>query len=150
MVGFTDGNLTIRVVNDNDNAPVINNPQLQGTTKILHSESSLLVMDLNITDLDGDNLEYEIVGGVDRDFFLDNNFSESSVLAFASRNDDPDFPAFDNRKDLPKGFEDNIYEVEIEIRDGDPTHTISLALQVEIVKPYITVGGIEQIGENIP
>ena len=61
-------------------------------------------MDLNITDLDGDNLEYEIVGGVDRDFFLDNNFSESSVLAFASRNDDPDFPAFDNRKDLPKGL----------------------------------------------
>ena len=32
--GFTDSNLTIRVVNDNDNAPVINNPQLQGTNRI--------------------------------------------------------------------------------------------------------------------
>ena len=46
--GFTDGNLTIRVVNDNDNTPVINNPQLQGTTRILHSESSHLVMDLKL------------------------------------------------------------------------------------------------------
>ena len=142
--GFTDSNLTIRVVNDNDNPPVINNPQLQGTTRILHNESSHRVIDLNVTDADGDNLEFEIVGGIDRDIFLDLNFTESSLIAFGSS--DPNFPYFDNPEDLPVGSEDNIYEVEIEIRDGNPTHTISLALQVEIVQPYITVGGVEQIG----
>jgi hypothetical protein len=138
---YSDHNFTIRVANNNDNAPVINNPQLQDTTKILHNELSHLVIDLNVTDADGDKLEYEIVGGIDKDRFLDLNMSESSMLAFGSA--DPDFPSFDQPEDLPAGSEDNIYEVEIEIRDGDPTHTISLALQVEIVKPYVVVDGQE-------
>ena len=138
---YSDHNFTIRVANNNDNVPVINNPQLQGTTKILHNESSHLVIDLNVTDADGDKLEYEIVGGIDKDRFLDLNMSESSMLAFGSA--DPDFPSLDQPEDLPAGSEDNIYEVEIEIRDGDPTHTISLALQVEIVKPYFVVDGQE-------
>ena len=67
--------------------------------------------------------------------------SESSVLAFGSA--DPNFPSFDQPEDLPAGSEDNIYEVEIEIRDGDPAHTISLVLQIEIVKPYVVVDGQE-------
>ena len=56
--------------------------QLQGTTRILHNESSHRVIDLNVTDADGDNLEFEIVGGIDRDIFLDLNFTESSLIAF--------------------------------------------------------------------
>ena len=64
--GTSDSDLTIRVVNNNDNAPVINNPQLQGTNRILHNESttdsqgSYLVIDLNVTDVDGDKLEYKL------------------------------------------------------------------------------------------
>ena len=138
---YSDHNFTIRVANNNDNAPVINNYQLQDTTKILHNESSHLVLDLNVTDADGDQLEYEIVGGIDKDRFLDLNMSESSVLAFGSA--DPNFPSFDQPEDLPAGSEDNIYEVEIEIQDGDPAHTINLVLQIEIVKPYVVVDGQE-------
>ena len=117
---------------------------MQGTNRILHNESttdspgSYLVIDLNVTDVDGDKLEYKLVGGADKSRFLELNMSASSVLAFGSS--DPTFPGYDNANDLNG---DNIYEVEIEVTDGNPSHAISLALQVEIVRPYFVVNGKE-------
>ena len=64
--------------------------------------------------------------------------SNSSVLAFGSS--DPTFPSFNSANDLNG---DNIYEVEIEISDGNPSHTINLVLEVEIVRPYFVIDGKE-------
>ena len=55
---------------------------------------SYLVIDLNVTDVDGDKLEYKLVGGADKSRFLELNMSASSVLAFGSS--DPTFPSYGN------------------------------------------------------
>ena len=129
---FTDSNFTIRVANQNDNLPVINNPEIQNTSRIHHYEYSDLnnvnfpVIDFNVTDIDGDIVEFNAVGGNDALLF---DFNNSSKLSFKSwiSNDHPDF-------ENPKDYDlDNVYEVEIEITDGNASHTITKLLKIEII-----------------
>ena len=127
---FTDSNFTFRVANQNDNVPVINNSELLSSSTIYRYESSSLnpsnysVIDLNITDMDGDILELNIIGGNDRSYFSLNDTN----LSFVSANSL--FPDFESPDDANG---DNIYEVEIEITDGNPLHTINLFLKVDIM-----------------
>ena len=127
---FTDSNFTIRVTNLNDNSPTIHNAELQSSNLIQRYESSELlpsnhtIIDFNVSDIDGDNVEIEIFGGNDQSFFdLD-----GSVLFFSSNSSS--FPNFESPIDTDK---DNIYEVEILFLDGNPSNSISLFLRVEII-----------------
>ena len=127
---YTDSNFTFRVNNQNDNPPVINNPELQSDF-LLHFESSELnpsnyfVIDLNVSDVDGDIVEFSVVGGKDEIMF---DFNNSSKLSFVSS--DKFFPDYE----LPGDSDgDNVYEVEIQITDGNPLHSINKLLKIEIL-----------------
>ena len=118
---------------------------MQGTNRILHNESttdspaSYLVIDLNVTDVDGDKLEYKLVGGADKSPFL--GLQHVRFICSCLREFRSHFSQFfDSANDLNG---DNIYEVEIEVTDGNPSHAISLALEVEIVRPYFVVDSKE-------
>ena len=132
---FTDANFTIRVSNENDNLPVINNPEIQNTNRIKHYEYSMLnnvnnpVIDFNVTDIDGDIVEFNIVGGNDASLFY---FDNSSMLKFSMWGPslNGEFPDFEDPQD---GNDDNIYEVEIEITDGNASHSIVKLLKIEII-----------------
>ena len=121
---YTDGNLTITLVNANDNEP--HSPYLSknASSSFTLVENNSTVVDLNVTDLDNSIVSnfnvvtYTISGGPDRTRFSVTGSGRLSLLPA------PDFesPA---SADL-----DNIYLVDLTLSDGGYTRTYPIVVTV--------------------
>lgn len=110
----TSQNISVTVSNANDHTPVI-------ISAASHSveENATLISTINATDADGDNLTYNISGGVDQiSFTID---APTGTLSFASPSD------YENPTDTNS---DNIYEVQVAVSDGGNNTTQDITVTV--------------------
>ena len=116
----TDGNFTITVVNQNDNAPV--SPYLiqNASSTFTLMENLTTVVDLNVTDADNalvpgfNPISYAITGGPDSARFSVSNNGRVSILPA---------PDFENPSDAD---ENNVYELTVQATDGEFNATKNL------------------------
>ena len=113
--------------------------QVDGNFSI--SENQSLVYDFNATDPDGDPLTYSILYGDDEHHF--EIVASAGLLAFVSPRDfeSPD----DNNSD-------NIYEVTIEVSDGNASDILNIYVEIEDVleneAPFFQSDGNLSVNEN--
>lgn len=122
-IGTSTQELTITVLNLNDNAPSITS---SNSTSV--DENTTFVMTLTATDIDGSEVSISLSGGMDID-----NFSLDGIdLSFVSGED------FESPSDQDS---DNVYVVEIEASDGENASTQTISVTVNNVNdnaPEIT------------
>lgn len=143
---YADQNLTIRLNNLNDTAPVVHNPELQGNTPIAIEENQEFVLELNVTDADQNVgvLIKTIIDGKDSEYFdiVGNDLRFVPSLSYP-------FVDFENPKDADL---DNIYTFDLNISDG--VHVQAIPVHVEVLNEndqapvWITNGGNYDVNEN--
>jgi Ca2+-binding RTX toxin-like protein len=122
-------------VNDvNEFAPVITSNGGDATAAVTVAENSLMVADVDAADADlTANLTYSIVGGADSGrFSID---SATGVLSFIAAPDAEAIADYDG---------DNVYDVTVQVSDGQRTDTQAIAVTVSDVNefdPVITSNG---------
>jgi hypothetical protein len=104
---YTDGNLTINVINVNDNPPLSPHLTKNASSTFTLVENNTAIVDLNASDADYlDPITYSITGGPDRTRFSVTSLGELSLLPA------PDFES-PSSADL-----DNIYQADLTLSDG--------------------------------
>ncbi|MCR9249890.1 MAG: T9SS type A sorting domain-containing protein [bacterium] len=122
-IGTSTQELTITVLNLNDNAPSITS-----SNSISIDENTTFVMILTATDIDGSEVSFGLSGGMD----IDNFSLDGSDLSLVSGED------FESPSDQDS---DNVYVVEIEASDGENASTQTISVTVNNVNdnaPEIT------------
>ena len=126
-LAVSDGTLSSRIVLEitvsdvtETVVPVNTAPEFSSlSSSILIAENSIYIIDLNATDVDGDELTYSLAGGVDQSLFsIDQQTAE---LSFAST------PDYENPADADLN---NVYKVEIAVSDGTLSSTIALEITI--------------------
>ncbi len=132
-------NLSITVLNENDNVPVMDGDAAALTVA---ENTDGAIYTASASDADGDSLQYALGGADAHLFYLDPDTGELSFLA------PPDF-----EHPLDEGG-DNIYDVEITASDGDNTSDAQ-AVSIEVtdvtdtgVPPVITSATSTSVAEN--
>jgi type III secretion system FlhB-like substrate exporter len=126
--------ITVRVVNLNDNAPVITSNGGGASTVVSINENTTAVTTVTATDADaGSSLSYSISGGADAALFSID--ASTGVLRFIAA---PDFEAPQDAGG------NNVYDVEVTVSDGSFTDVQAIAVTVNNVNdnaPVITSNG---------
>ena len=143
----TDQNITVNVINLNDNSPVVHNAELNGVSSIIIEENQFAVLELNITDADQDVgvLSTNFVNGKDSGLFkiTQNTSSGNDLIEFKVP------PNFEDPSDLDK---DNIYTFDLNITDGIHDQIISVFVEVININDeapvWLVSGGNYKIPEN--
>ena len=116
---YTDGNLTINVVNVNDNPPLSPHLTINASSSFTLIENATKIIDLNASDADYlDPITYSVTGGPDRTRFSVNGSGQLSLLPA------PDFES-PSSADL-----DNIYQADITLSDGGYSQVYSVVVTV--------------------
>ncbi|MDG1139443.1 MAG: tandem-95 repeat protein [Opitutales bacterium] len=110
--------LTVEVLDVADIDPVIHNLDENITNLLRVMENELDVLDLNFSDIEGDEIELLLTGGSDISEF---DLSQEGRLRFLTA------PNFENPTDLNS---DNLYEVDLNATDGINSTSRSLVVQV--------------------
>jgi len=110
--------LTVEVVDIADIDPVIHNLDENLTNSLSVMENEFFVLDLNFSDIEGDEIELSLSGGQDMAMF---DLSQVGRLTFVAA------PNFENPNDSNS---DNLYEVDLNASDGINAITRSLVVQV--------------------
>ena len=118
-IAFAEKALTVQVLDVSDIAPEVHNLEHNTTSLLYVIENQSFVLDINFSDVEGDELELLVTGGNDAEmFFLEQNGS----LIFR------DLPDYENPSDLNA---DNLYELDLNVTDG--TNSITRSLVIEVV-----------------
>jgi hypothetical protein len=137
-----DHSITIKVLNANDNEPVLTNTEFKDgkITISLDENKTYSVIDLNSVDDDLDPVTIGILPGKDAAYFSINNNKIVEFLAI---------PDFDNPKDSDS---DNTYEFDLQITDQKYTQIVPVFVGVkninDLAPVWITKGGQYSIPEN--
>jgi len=121
---YTDGNLTITLVNANDNEPYSPYLSKNASTSFTLVENNSTVVDLNVSDLDNlvvsnfNVVTYSLTGGPDRTRFSVNGSGRLSLLPT------PDFES-PSSADL-----DNVYQADLTLSDGGYSRTYPIVVTV--------------------
>ena len=106
------------------------------------AENSIYIIDLNATDVNGDDLTYSLVGGADQSLFSIDH--QTGALSFAS------VPDYENPSDADLN---NVYQVELAVSDGTLSSTIVLEITVsdvtETVFPVNTAPEFSSLSSSI-
>jgi hypothetical protein len=138
-----DHSITIKVLNANDNEPVLTNTEFKDgkITISLDENKTYSVIDLNSVDDDLDPVTIGILPGKDAAYFSINNNKIVEFLAI---------PDFDNPKDSDS---DNTYEFDLQITDQKYTQIVPVFVDVkninDLAPVWITKGGQYSIPENL-
>ena len=110
--------LIVQVLDVSDIAPEVHNLEHNATTLLYVMENQSFVLDINFSDIEGEELELLVSGGTDAEmFFLEQNGS----LRFR------DLPDYENPSDFNT---DNFYELDLNVTDGTNSITRSLVIEV--------------------
>lgn len=137
---YTDGNLTITVVNANDNEPYSPHLSKNASTSLTLVENNTTVIDLNVSDLDNsivpnfNIVTYSLTGGPDRTRFSVDGSGRLSLLPA---------PDFENPSSADL---DNVYKVDLTISDGQGGYSRVYPIVVTVTDadenaPVITSNG---------
>ena len=116
--------------------PVNDSPVISTENNLSHPENLSTIITLEATDIEGDDLAWSLVGGVDLEFF---SLSANGDLSFTGN--PPDFEIPDSNKS------DNFYEVSVLVSDGDASEETTLTVEVVDIADIDPV--IHNLDENL-
>jgi surface protein len=138
---FVDGNGIREIVVSNEIFIAHPGPEFHTASNLAIPENQTLLIDLNASHPDGDTLTYSILYGDDKEFFELN--ASSGALRFLAA---PDFEHPDDNNS------DNVYELTVQVSDGNATDILNLYVTVldvfENTVPAFQSDGNLSVAEN--